>query len=185
MGFRRGHNNNYKLSIIIPRGISETEFEAAAAYLGLIDEWGLMKSECVHYFDSYETLVSAFRQAKSRHSSTANNMTSLLLIGHGGYDRCHVLYGAPRPGGILKRPSNLMAQKISGLIDVCRAKIVHLMTCKAAKLMVSMTQTKRALLNVLHNDETVFIAYGSEDITTVPLEFASGKSIAYASNCVD
>ena len=50
-------------------------------------------------------------------------------------------------------------------------------------LMVTMTQTKRAMYTTLHNDDTVFIAYGTQDITTVPLEFTTGKlfirNIAY------
>jgi hypothetical protein len=50
------------------------------------------------------------------------------------------------------------------------------MTCKAAKLMVTMTQTKRAIFNELHNDDTVFVAYGSEDITTVPVDISAGMS---------
>jgi hypothetical protein len=175
--FRRGHGSNTHLTVIIPRGISDEEFEAAATSLELIDEWHQMKIECVVYFDTYESLVGAFRQAKFRNLSVSKNVTSLLIIGHGGYDRCQVQYGMDtRSDGILKRPSNLMAHKISGLIDISGAKIVHIMTCKAAKLMVTMTQTKRAIFNELHNDDTVFVAYVSEDLTTVPVDISAGMS---------
>ena len=183
--FRRGHGSSQKLCIVIPRGITDEEFNAAASCLGLVDEWVEMKATSVVLFDSYESLVSAFRQAKTRHWSTPNNVTSLLLIGHGGYDRCHVLFGDCRTGsnGGSKKASNLLVPKLSGLLDISGAKIVHLMTCKAAKLMVTMTQTKRAMYTTLHNDDTVFIAYGTQDITTVPLEFTTGKlfirNIAY------
>ena len=173
--FRRGHGSNTHLTVIIPRGISDEEFEAAARSLELVDEWHQMKIECVVYFDTYESLVGAFRQAKIRHLSVLKNVTSLLIIGHGGYDRCQVLYGRNTGSDwMLKRPSNLLAPKISGLIDISGAKIVHIMTCKAGKLLVSMTQTKRAIFNELHNDDTVFIAYGSEDITTVPVDISAG-----------
>ena len=174
--FRRGHGSNTKVTIIIPRGIADTEFEAAAFSLELMEQWREMKSECVLVFESYETLVGAFREAKSRNGSVSNNITSLLIIGHGGFDRCQILYGADiRCEGTLKRPSHLVAPRLSGLIDISGAKIVHIMTCKAAKLLVTMTQTKRAMYNDLHNDDTAFVAYGGEDITTVPVVISRGN----------
>ena len=180
--FRRGHGCNTKLSVIIPRGISDDELQAASTCLGLVDEWNRMKSDSVLFFDTYETLVNVFRLAKSRHWCTSNNVTSLLVIGHGGYDRCQILYG--RSGDKLKKPSHLMALRLCGLIDISGAKIVHLMTCKAGKLMVTMTQTKRAIFNELHNDDTAFVAYGIEDITTVPVQISSGIFCITHPRCV-
>jgi len=171
--FRRGHGCNTKLTVIIPRGISDDELQAASTCLGLVDEWNRMKTDSVLYFDTYETLVNVFRLAKSRHCCTPSNVTSLLVIGHGGFDRCQILYGGR--GDKLKKPSHLMALRLCGLIDISGAKIVHLMTCKAGKLMVTMTQTKRAIFNELHNDDTAFVAYGIEDITTVPVQISSGN----------
>ena len=181
--FRRGHGCNTKLSIIIPRGISDQELLAASTCLGLVDEWLGMKAASVQFFDTYETLVNVFRQAKSRHCSTPSNVSSLLVIGHGGYDRCQVLYGGST--GTLKKPSHLLAHRLCGLIDISGAKVVHLMTCKAAKLMVTMTQTKRAIFNELHNDDTAFVAYGTEDITTVPVEISSGTIYLKLQRCVN
>ena len=64
--------------------------------------------------------------------------------------------------------------KVQNLVEVSKCHVAHLMACKARKFAVATTETK-ALKNNCLADETLFIAYGEHDITTIPYQFGTGK----------
>ena len=66
------------------------------------------------------------------------------------------------------------APKIQNLVEVSKCHVAHLMACKARKIAVAITETKTLKNNCLA-DETFFIAYGEDDITTIPYQFGPGK----------
>ena len=63
---------------------------------------------------------------------------------------------------------------MSVLIDLAKANVVHLMTCKASKFALSMAAMRRKGKTTSQNADVVVCSYGTEDITMVPFIFASG-----------
>ena len=176
--FRTGLGDASRLSIILPRAITMQEFDDAAEVMGLQTNWESIKtSSIVHEFHDLNTLADSFRSAGTRHPTGANGFSSLFIVGHGAWDKILVQFGeATTESGAIKKPTFLKHTKLSGLLNASGTRMIHVMTCKASRLCQTLQCRKSNEYGTMHCEDAIFYGYGTDDVTTVPLQFAAGET---------
>jgi hypothetical protein len=150
------------VSIVCTDDIPLTDFGIAAALLDLQDEWSKLISRIVP-FTSLHDLSLTFGGFKD--NNVLVQMRSLILLSHGDATRIRIILD--------HKLTTLTLQKFQNLVAVLDPHMVHLMCCSAGKLARNLTQKASFSKNCLA-DRTFFIAYGDDDITTIPYQFAPG-----------
>ena len=153
------------VKMLIPSAMPRTDFEDAASHLDLTAEFAVISSNLLT-FTNENDMIDEFRNF-ARQSSSAF-MRSLFVYGHGDATRIKVNFNGSS--------SNLSASQLANMISTSTCDVAHIMTCKASKLITSMAVTKRAKGSLL-NGKVLFLGYGDDDITTVPLQFAEGAQM--------
>ena len=172
---------NFDYNCDYPQSISAAEFWQASSEMGCSDVWDLIVSAgCISTFTDMKSLKSAFISIAARmiayqqSNGSLEPLSSVFLFGHGDSERVKVGFGEKfdSNGKTLKRPAMLSVSDVSELLDTCQTDVAHIMTCKASRFTRNLLDKTKALSG--RNDRVLFLAYGAEDITTVPLVFAPG-----------
>ena len=152
-----------KIRIISTQSLGSELLVSCSQRLSLHREW----VELAPVFTHFDTLAE-MQHAVSQLPSTFNAplcLHSLFIVGHADSTRLRV-----EIGGRLKL---LELPEVIGLIHSSSARHVHLMVCKAKALARNLAKGSRSKGACL---ATIWISYGANDITTVPLEFGSPLS---------
>ena len=177
----RGIGDAGAVTVVYPQSISAAEFWQASSEMGCSDVWDLIVSAgCISTFTDMKSLKSAFTSTATRmiayqqSNGSLEPLSSVFLFGHGDSERVKVGFGEKfdTNGKTLKRPAMLSVSDVSELLDTCHTDVAHIMTCKASRFTRNLLDKTKALSG--RNDRVLFLAYGAEDITTVPLVFAPG-----------
>ena len=161
-----------RLRMLVPASVQPVDFEAAAKQMKLESEWQIIIHNMWTFKDS-EELASQFRNFGKMASSAS--MSSLFLYGHGDGTRCKIIFNGEN--------TTISSTQLANLIATSTCNIVHLMTCKASRLLTSMAGTSKAKGSLL-NGNVLFLAYGNDDITTIPFQYAEGNS-DFISKCMN
>ena len=160
-----------RLRMLVPASVQPAEFEAAAKQMKLESEWQIIIQNMWTFKDS-EELASQFRNF-GRMAASAS-MSSMFLYGHGDGTRCKIILNGDN--------TTISSTQLANLIATSTCNIVHLMTCKASRLLTSMAGTSKAKGSLL-NGSVLFLAYGDDDITTIPFQYAEGNYIIFVLKC--
>ena len=155
-----GQQGNVKM--LISSAMPLADFVDAASHLQLTREFTAISSNLIT-FTNEEDMVDAFKNFAK--FSTSSCLRSLFVYGHGDATRIKITFDGSS--------SYLSSAQLANMISTSCCDITHIMTCKASKLITSMAATKKAKGSLL-NGKVLFLGYGDDDITTVPLQFAEG-----------
>ena len=162
VSFFKGIGRADSVSIVCTDDIPLKDFDIAADHLDLQDEWANLTSR-IFVFTSLHGLSLTFGSIKD--DSVLVKTRSLILLSHGDSTRIKIVLD--------RKQTTLALQKVQNLVAVLDPHMVHLMCCSAGKLARNLTE-KASLSNNCLADRTFFIAYGDDDITTIPYQFAPG-----------
>ena len=186
----KGTGDHRAITLVHPQSITSAEFAQAATEMECYDLWAtLVDSGCVLTFSDSIALRLAFTNAAGRAAAYKSclrhkltSVLSLFIVGHGDFERLKVGFGERfgSDGRTQKKAFLMPAAEVSDVIEVYGADMVHVMTCKASKFVRTLLEKTKSIPG--RHDRVLFLAYGDEDITTVPLVFASG-SRRYQSVC--
>jgi hypothetical protein len=176
------------ITVIVPKYIADSEFLQASQELRCSDLWKtLIDAGSIRTFSDLNELHAAFNEAAQRsaayrvvHFQCQNSLTTTFVVSHGDSERIKVGYGEKynASGTTLRKAAYLMATVLGDLLLACNTDVAHIMTCKASRL--TRTLFEKTKTNPSRTAHTLFLAYGSEDNTTVPLEFSTGATCVYA-----
>jgi hypothetical protein len=161
----KGVGRSAAITIIATTSIPKSDFITAATHLEVLQEWNSLADTFIH-FKFLSEVSAGLRSAYSR--SVNIQMRSLIILSHGDCNRMRICLDG--------QAAFLNAAKVQNHVEVSKCHVAHLMACKARKIAVSITETKSLKNNCLA-DETLFIAYGEDDITTIPYQFGTGQYI--------
>ena len=161
----KGVGRSEAITIIATTSIPKSDFITAATHLEVLQEWATLADTFIQ-FNSLSDVSAGLRSAYSRSRGVNIRMRSLIVLSHGDCNRMRICLDG--------QSAFLNPPKVQNLVEVSKCHVAHLMACKARKFAVAITETK-ALKNNCLADETLFIAYGEDDITTIPYQFGTGK----------
>ena len=183
-----GNGDARAITVIVPKSIHASEFLQASQELRCSDVWKiLVDADSIRTFSDLNELHAAFREAAERsaayravQSQCLHSLTTTFVVSHGDSERIKVGYGDKynASGSKLRKAAYLMVTVLGELLDACNTDVAHIMTCKASRLIRTLFEKAKA--NPSRNAHTLFVAYGSEDNTTVPLEFSTGSHSLHA-----